>query len=257
MRTPIRFPDLAALVFDVDGTLSETEELHRRAFNETFAAFGLPWIWDRSLFRHLYKVTGSKERIAHFIRAHGGALPIGELEREFIARLHREKTERYLALINSGAAVLRPGIERLVDEALSAGVRLAIATAASAPNVNALLRASFGARGPKLFEATIAGDMVERKKPAPDSFVAALTVLGAPANVCLAIEDSDSGLHSASAAGMPVLITPSDYTDNQDFSGALAVIPDLDRAGDVIPSEDGLVHIAGLQRLMRSRLDHA
>ncbi|MSO71801.1 MAG: HAD family hydrolase [Alphaproteobacteria bacterium] len=257
MRDPKDTPALAALVFDVDGTLSETEEVHRRAFNETFAAFGLPWNWDRALYRVLLKVTGGKERITHYIRDHGGSLPKGEPVEPLVARLHRDKTERYVALIDAGAAVLRPGVERLFEEALRAGVRLAIATTTSAPNVEALLKAALGARGPQLFECVAAGDMVKRKKPAPDIFLNALAALGAPAEACLAIEDSDNGLRSASAAGLPVLITPSAYTDDQDFSGALAVVADLDRAGDAVPSTDGLVHVLGLQHLMRPRPSRA
>jgi HAD superfamily hydrolase (TIGR01509 family) len=256
MRAAENFRPLTALVFDVDGTLSETEEVHRRAFNETFADCGLPWSWDQALYRVLLKVTGGKERITHYIRDHGGALPKGETGAamvELVARLHRDKTERYVALIDAGAAVLRPGVERLFDEALGAGVRLAIATTTSGPNVEALLKASLGARGPKLFETVASGDMVKHKKPAPDIFLTALAALGAPPEVCLAIEDSDNGLRSAAAAGMPVLITPSAYTDDQDFTGALAVVEDLDTAGKSVPSEDGRVHVGGLERLLRAQ----
>jgi len=253
MPKPAQTSALEALVFDVDGTLSETEEVHRRAFNETFAAFRLPWNWDRALYRILLKVTGGKERITHFIRAHDAALPAGEAVEALVARLHRDKTERTVALIDAGAAVLRPGVGRLLDEARRDGVRLAIATTTSAPNVEALLKAALGSRGPALFETIAAGDRVTRKKPAPDLYRIALEALGAPAQACLAVEDSNSGLRSAMAAGLPALITPSAYTDDHDFTGALALVADLDHAGGAVPSADGRVHVAGLRGLMGAR----
>ncbi len=215
----------AALIFDVDGTLSETEDCHRRAFNETFAAFGLDWHWDRARYRRLLDVTGGKERIAHFIATHdppGGAA---------IAELHAAKTARYVELIAAGAAALRPGVRRLIAEARTAGVPVAIATTTSLLNVEALVRTTLGPDSLDWFAAIGAGDMVAHKKPAPDVYQLVLDRLGLPGGACVAIEDSENGLASARAAGLATVVTPSVYTDDQRFDGALAVVSDLGEPG--------------------------
>lgn len=240
---------LSALIFDVDGTLSETEEVHRRAFNETFVAFGLPWAWDRPLYKRLLKVTGGKERLHHFIAAHAAKGVEGSAP-DLIARLHRDKTDRYVALIEAGAAELRPGIVRLFDEAAAAGIKLAIATTTSLPNVVALLEAALGPSAMRRFSSVAAGDIVAKKKPAPDIFQVALRELSLLAAACLAVEDSVNGLRSAQSAGCPVLITTSSYTDDEDFAGALAVVADLDRAARAVPSVDGRVHLDALARMV-------
>ncbi len=237
---------LQALVFDVDGTLSETEEVHRRAFNETFTAHGLPWHWDRARYRELLQVTGGKERIRHFCAAYD---PPGLDDRDLdqlVPAMHADKTARYEGLIARGGAVLRPGIERLIREAQAASLRLAIATTTSASNVTALLRATLG--GEAMFEVVASGDTVAHKKPAPDIYLSALAGLRLPGACCLALEDSENGLASARAAGLPTLITPSAYTDDQSFPGALAVIDDLDHGGAAF--DGGPVTISDLRALM-------
>lgn len=210
---------LEALVFDVDGTLAETEEVHRQAFNETFAAFGLAWHWSADDYHALLKTTGGKERM----RAHAATLgqPIPD---DIIAAIHKAKTERYGAIIASGAVDLRPGIADLITLAQREGLRLAIATTTNRPNVDILVRATFGTEPDEIFEATAAGDEVAAKKPAPDVFLLAARRLGiAPAH-CLAFEDSANGLKSALGAGMPVVVSPSRYTHGEDFTGASAVL---------------------------------
>jgi HAD superfamily hydrolase (TIGR01509 family) len=214
---------LDALIFDVDGTLAETEELHRAAFNEAFAAAGLPWHWDVPLYARLLKVTGGKERIAHYLTL----LPDPHtLDAAAIAALHRDKTACYTGLVESGGLVLRPGVASLVEAAQGAGLRLAIATTTSRPNVDALLARTFGASP---FEAIVAGDEVAAKKPAPDVYVEALRRLDLPASACVAIEDTEQGLASARGAGLRCVITESVYGAGGNFDGALAVVASLDR----------------------------
>lgn len=219
---------LKALIFDVDGTLAETEELHRIAFNTAFVDSGLPWRWNRELYRELLKVSGGKERIRHFIESE--QLPEKDWTGldEFIARLHQRKTTIYTQLVINGKAKLRPGVRNTINAARAAGIRLAIATTTSLPNVEALLRASFNGAADTLFEVICAGDSVPAKKPAPDIYLDALRHLDLPANACLAIEDSRNGLLSAHRAGIPTVVTPGIYTDDQDFSEAHLVVPDLD-----------------------------
>ncbi|WP_206078348.1 HAD-IA family hydrolase [Poseidonocella sp. HB161398] len=213
---------LRALIFDVDGTLAETEEAHRRAFNETFAAEGIPWHWSRADYARLLKVTGGKERM----RAHRDALGAGPPDGA-IARLHALKTARYGALLAAGGIALRPGVAEILALAPAAGLRLAIATTTSRPNVDALVFACLGRAAEEVFEVIAAGDEVPGKKPAPDVYLAALARLGLPAQAALAFEDSRNGLLSARAAGLEVVVTPSAYTAEEDFTGAAAILPDL------------------------------
>ncbi len=209
-----------ALIFDVDGTLAETEELHRRAFNETFAAAGLGWHWSRADYARLLTTTGGKERIArHLAETGGGAVDI--------PALHRDKTARYAALMAAGGLALRPGVADLVARARDAGWRLAVATTTSRPNVDALTGATFGPAADRVFDVLACGDEVAAKKPAPDVYLLALERLGLPAAACLALEDSRNGLLSARAAGIGCIVSPSAYTAGEDFSGALAVIADF------------------------------
>ncbi|WP_374333932.1 HAD family hydrolase [Aestuariivirga sp.] len=215
-------PQPRALIFDVDGTLAETEELHRRAFNETFAAHGLDWHWTKADYRRLLKVTGGKERIA----AHATAIG-GDLAGLDIPALHLAKTARYGALMAAGEITLRPGVQALIDAARASGLRLAIATTTSRPNVEALAQTVWGASAGAVFDVIACGDEVAAKKPAPDIYVLALHRLGLPPGRAIAFEDSRNGLQSARSAGLTVIVTPSAYTGDEDFTGAFRVLDNL------------------------------
>lgn len=216
---------LDALIFDVDGTLAETEESHRQAFNETFAAVGLDWAWDQALYEVLLKVTGGKERILHYIA--GWRPPDGAAAAGRVAELHAAKTARYVALVAEGRTALRPGVARLVAEARAAGLKLAIATTTSRPNVESLIQASFGLAADALFDAVAAGDVVAAKKPAPDIYHLALAQLGCGPERCIAFEDSANGVRSALGAGLAVVATPGLYSARDDVSAATARHDDL------------------------------
>jgi HAD superfamily hydrolase (TIGR01509 family) len=216
---------LKALIFDVDGTLAETEEAHRTAFNRTFAAHGLGWHWSMRDYRWLLRTTGGKERM----RAWQDSLPAAapRLSDADIAALHREKTALYGEILAAGELELRPGVAALIDSARAAGLKLAVATTTNLPNVAALTRCCWKAEPEAVFDVIAAGDEVAAKKPAPDVFELALSRLGLPPEACLAFEDSLNGLGSAQGAGLATLVTPSAYTDDQEFAGADLVRPDL------------------------------
>lgn len=230
---------LRALVFDVDGTLAETEELHRRAFNESFKAFDLPWQWNSRLYAKLLRVTGGKERILHFTETYQPHLVDAVAPQ--IADIHRHKTRRYTELTEKVPIPLRTGVARLIHEARTAGLRLAIATTTSRPNVQALLRGSLPG-GEAVFASIVAGDDVARKKPFPDVYMRALEELGLDAGSCIALEDSRNGVLAARAAGLHVVATPSLYTGGDDFTGALSVVSELGMPGR------SYEHIAGAGR---------
>ncbi|MDN4984873.1 HAD family hydrolase [Bradyrhizobium sp. WYCCWR 13022] len=214
----------AALIFDVDGTLAETEELHRRAFNHAFARRGLDWHWDRAVYRDLLRVTGGKERIRAFHARQWIAPPLSDAD---IAELHRIKTAHYAELIETGCCPLRPGVAELLPAAKARGQRLAIATTTSHGNIDALLSQALGPRWAADFDAIVAGDDVRHKKPAADVYLEVLARLKLEAADCIAIEDSANGLIAASGAGIPVLITRSMYFQDDDFSAARVVLDDL------------------------------
>lgn len=217
---------LQALLFDVDGTLAETEEAHRQAFNDTFAEFGLPWFWDAVLYRKLLRVAGGRERLRAYAERHDPAcLDAGLLER--IPELHRHKNERYIRTVTAGGVPLRPGITRLIESARNAGLRLAVATTTSTANVIALLDGATGGAGHAWFETLVCAEDAPVKKPDPQVYREALRQLDLPAAACLALEDSRNGVMAARAAGIAVVVSESVYTAGDDFTGAAAVYPDF------------------------------
>jgi len=218
----------AALIFDVDGTLAETEELHRQAFNHAFACQRLDWQWDGAVYKDLLRVTGGKERIrAHHERLRIAA-PLSDVD---IAELHRIKTAHYAELVETGCCPLRPGVTDLLIAARARGQRLAIATTTSHGNIDALLSRALGKGWAADFDAIVAGDDVPHKKPAPDVYVETLARLKLNASDCVAIEDSANGLTAASRANIPVLITRSMFFRDDDFSQARVVLDDLSGLG--------------------------
>lgn len=220
---------LRALIFDVDGTLAETErDGHRPAFNAAFAEAGLDWHWDEALYGELLAISGGKERILRYAAAHQpdfARLPDAAVR---VAALHAAKTRHYAHIAACGAISLRPGVRALLEAARAANLRLAIATTATAESVAALLEPALGAGAMGWFAAVGAGDAVAAKKPAPDVYRWVLARLDLPAAACIAFEDSANGLKAALGAGIATLVTPCGYTRGQDFSGATAILDSLE-----------------------------
>jgi HAD superfamily hydrolase (TIGR01509 family) len=246
---------LDAILFDFDGTIAETERSgHRVAYNAAFAQLGLDWTWDTALYGELLAVSGGKERIAHYLdRYRAGGRVYGD-RTELLVAVHERKQQIFSAL--AGSIALRPGVRRVVREARAAGLRLAIVTTAAPAGVDAVLD-----RDPELraaFDLIAAGDIVPRKKPAPDIYAYALEKLGAHAQCCIAIEDAAIGLRAARTAGIATLVTVSEYTRGEDFSGAAAVLSDLGEPGAPAqafagPSPpDGIVDVTYLREILQA-----
>lgn len=220
---------LQALIFDVDGTLADTERVHLAAFNQAFAELGMDWVWSEAQYVGLLDVSGGKERIAHYWRqVHPDVKALSaQALQDRINRIHELKTAHYEAAVNSGAVSLRPGVLRLMDEARAAGVQLAIATTTSPVNIAALLRHAIGVDWRLNFSAIGDASTAPIKKPHPQVYLQMLDALKLPASQCLAFEDSSNGLRSAIAAGIATIVTPNAFTAHHDFGGACKVVPDL------------------------------
>jgi HAD superfamily hydrolase (TIGR01509 family) len=208
---------MKALIWDVDGTLAETErDGHRLAFNQAFEAAGLRWRWDVARYGELLSVTGGRERLLHDMASRPDA-PAGPEQRQVMAAaLHLRKNQAYAGIVNMGRIDPRPGVLRLMTQAQAAGVRLAIATTTSRSNVEALLGGWFGRHWQDRFAAVVCGEDVTRKKPDPQVYLKALAALELPASQAVAIEDSVPGMTAAAGAGLAVLLTPSIYFPHAD-----------------------------------------
>lgn len=230
------------MLFDVDGTLADTEKAHLEAFNRAFSGAGLDWHWSVSLYQELLAVTGGKERIHHYIDNYHPEFTLPEDRDDFIARLHAEKTRLYVDALNRGALPLRPGVARLLREAREAGIRLAIATTTTPANVTALLHNTLGEEALGWFEVIGAGDVVARKKPAPDIYDYVLRNMALAPEQCVALEDSQGGLLAARAAGLTTIVAVNAFTRDHDFRQAALVVDQLgepDRPFTVIQGDAG------------------
>lgn len=217
---------MTAFIFDVDGTIAETERYgHRIAFNRAFAEAGLNWYWSESVYGELLAISGGKERISHYIYHYLPDYSPPEPLDKFIQELHAAKSNHYRQILQGGKIPLRPGVKRLLTEAQSVGIRLAIATTSSLENTTALLESQL--KDTISFEIIAAGDIVANKKPAPDIYHYVLRRMNISPKSALAFEDSQQGVLAATRAGLKTIVTLNDYTKTQNFSSAALVLSDL------------------------------
>lgn len=220
---------LQGIIFDVDGTLADTEEVHRQAFNLTFADFGLDWEWTPALYEQLLCISGGRERMlvhAHEVdpvRAADPQFP------DFIRRLHEAKTVCYAGLLRADGVRLRPGVERVLHEARREGLKLGIATSSAWSNLKTLLDNNLPPEWPSWFSAIETADSVAEKKPSPAVYEAVIRRAQFSPDRTLALEDTRNGLMAARAAGLTTVITAHRFTRHHSFDGAAAV---LDGLGD-------------------------
>ncbi len=216
---------LKALLFDVDGTLADTErDGHRVAFNRAFAEAGLDWDWSEELYGKLLAVTGGKERIRYYLDNFNTAFERPAELDEFVAGLHQAKTLHYVQMLSEGMIPLRPGVKRLIREARDAGMRLAVATTTTPENVSALLENAMDPNAMSWFEVIAAGDVVPAKKPAPDIYTYAMEKMGLSPADCIAFEDSHNGIRASLGAELKTIIAVNGYTRDEDFTGAAIVL---------------------------------
>lgn len=227
---------MPAIIFDCDGVLADTERYgHLPAFNQTFREFGLPVEWSEEEYGRRLQIAGGKERMASLLTpefvAAAGLPPDRDAQRERVAAWHARKTAIYTAMVADGRLPPRPGIRRVIESALEAGWDLAVASTSAEASVRAILEASAGPANAARFAAVLAGDVVARKKPAPDIYELALARLGTPATSVLVIEDSRTGLLAASACGLATVITVNGYTEGERHDEAVLVVSSLGDPG--------------------------
>ncbi len=246
---------LKALIFDVDGTLANTErDAHRVAFNLAFEQFEFDWHWSDKLYHELLDVTGGQLRIKHYLKQHKPEFSADDLD-NLVAQIHALKTKIYLQLMSQGNIPLRPGVKRLIVEARAAGIVLAIATTTTPANVKALIVNTLGEQALDWFSVIGAGNVVEKLKPASDIYHYVLDKLNLDPSECIAFEDSYNGIVSSTDAKIHTLITVNEYTKAQRFENAMVVLNNLgepDQPFEIIqgkPTTHTFVNMAYLQEL--------
>jgi len=247
---------LQAIIFDVDGTLAETERLgHLVAYNQAFEDLGAEWEWSDAFYGDLLRIEGGAERLDHYLHEYQPEFSIAEDRAAFVSDAHGRKNLHYRALLNAGEIPLRTGIRRLIEEARAEGLRLAIASSSVRANVFALLDNELGEDAERLFDAIVTGNDVSRKKPDPEAYRRVLERLDLPAGACIAIEDSENGCRAAVRCGLPTIVTISSYTASHDFPESLLVADSLgepDTPWHVIEGSAGgatYLDVATLRRL--------
>ena len=230
---------MKALIFDCDGVLVDTErDGHRVAFNKAFTSKGLNIDWSIELYAELLQVTGGKERMKYYFDQNEWPDNIPDRD-EFIKEMHKLKTQLFMDIIESGELTLRPGIARIVDEAVSEGLKLAVCSTSNERAVTLIVEKLLGAQRRKHFSAILAGDVVSRKKPDPEIYNLVLHKLSLKPQDCVVVEDSRNGFIAAKSTGMHCLITTNGYTVQEDFSGADMIVPELgDLPNEIVTLEE-------------------
>ena len=234
--------EIKALIFDQDGVIIDTErDGHRVAFNQAFREFGFDFQWDVEKYHELLQVAGGKERMRHYLHTEGFGVEVKpEEEEDLIKRLHKRKTEIFIELIESGKLPLRPGVKRLMQEAMDAGLVLGICTTSNERAAHAI---AYKILEDIRFDFVLAGDVVSRKKPDPEIYLLALERTGLKPEQCIVIEDSRNGVLAAKAAGMHVVATTNAYTEREDLSEADIIVTclgDPDGEKGVLKKGEGL-----------------
>lgn len=244
-------PTLKGIFFDQDGVIIDTErDGHRVAFNQTFQKRGFSFSWSEEEYHQLLQVAGGKERMRHYLHTKGFGRSISKEEEEtLIPEMHKQKTEAFIRLLQSGSLPLRPGVQRIMQEANQAGHTLGICTTS---NEKAAQAVSAGLLSEIQFDFVLAGDIVHKKKPAPDIYLLALEKSGLQPDQCLVFEDSRNGVLAAKAAGMRVVATTNPYTEKEDLSAADIVVSCLgDPDGEKSSVRQGGCDLGGILTLQK------
>jgi len=218
---------LNAVLFDVDGTIAESEELHRISFNESFKEYGLAWYWDEEIYKELTLIGGGKERIKYYIERACPEMLSHKNLTDYIKALHKVKSQIYKDNLEEKGATLRPGIQRLLDELKVNKIRTALVSSTTEENLNNLFKIGLKITPENFFEVVGHGECTPNKKPSPEIYFWVLEKMKLPPEACVAIEDAPRGVDSALDAGLKVIVTPSQYTTSEDFRKGNLIISNL------------------------------
>lgn len=233
---------LKGIIFDVDGTMADTEEVHRQAFNKAFEEYGLSWHWSKSDYYKLLFISGGKERFKICLNEDKELKSTIEDPGLFIKELHQCKSEHYRAMLATDHIQLRPGIKRLIYEAQDQGIRLGIATSSCLANLNTLINTTLNIDPKEIFKTIVSSDTVTDKKPSPVAYQCALAGLGLTPETCVAIEDTRNGNMAALSAGLQTIITTHAYTTDNDFTGAALVANHLGEPDNAFKAVQGYTY---------------
>ncbi len=245
---------IKAVFFDQDGVIIDTEkDGHRVAFNQTFKEFGYNFEWSVEEYHALLQVSGGKERMRHYLHTKGFGVEVEAAEEDqLIKDMHQKKTATFVELIGSGQLPLRPGVKRLMQETMEAGLILGVCTTSNEKSAHAV---AYGILKDINFEFVLAGDVVSKKKPDPAIYNLALEKTGFKPQECIVVEDSRNGVLSAKAAGLNIVATTNIYTENEDLSDAGIIVTCLGdsdgekgelRQGGQGLDYDGVLHLGQL-----------
>ena len=235
---------IKALIFDCDGVLVDTErDGHRVSFNRAFKAKGLNIEWDVPLYGRLLEIAGGKERMKFYFNEHGWPESIDDKD-AFIKEMHKLKTDLFMQIIESGELPLRPGVARIIDEAIANNLKLAVCSTSNERAVNLVVEKMLGEKRKEHFNAILAGDVVSKKKPDPEIYNLALQRLGLKPDECVVVEDSTNGFLAAKAAGMHCIVTTNGYTEKEEFPEAELVVPELGDPPNVNVTIDTVLNIS-------------
>ena len=241
----IKQAEMKAIIFDCDGVLADTErDGHRVAFNKAFAIKGLQIEWRVELYGELLEVSGGKERMRHYFESYGWPCNVTDND-ALLKELHELKTDFFLQIIESGQIPLRPGVARLIDEAITADVSLAICSTSQQQEVNLLVQKLLGSERKAHFNVILAGNIVSRKKPHPEIYNLALKRLSLESSECVVIEDNRIGMLAAKAAGMHCVVTTNRYSKDEDFIEADLVVSELGDPPNVLVTLETIRNIVG------------
>ena len=248
-----------ALILDCDGVLADTElDGHLVAFNKVFTDSGMPFQWSAEEYGPLLKIGGGKERLTYYLEQNPQYdLGSGEELEARIKEFHKAKSAAYVDIVEAGGLPGRPGVRRLIEEALDAGWKVAVASTSAVASVEAVLKSVIGEQNRARMEGVFAGDMVKAKKPAPDIYLMTLEQIGVDAEDAVVIEDSESGAKAAENAHLRHLVTVNHYTAEDPFPAAATVVSQLGEPNDPARTlsgpdltEGGIITLASLEKVL-------